>query len=641
MSRPLEHEDLFSLAIPSDPELSRDGTLAVWTVTTADRDGDRWRSAIWLAAADGSEPPRQVTGGEGETTPRLSPDGRTLAFLAARGDGPAQVHLLPLAGGEARKLTTMEHGASSIDWSPDGTRLAVTSLLPPDPPVSDTEPVVVERLDYKADGAGLLRGRRSQLFVVDASDGAAVQVSDDRFSYAGPVWSPDGSALAVTTSVDDRRDIEPSSVVQIIPAVGGDANTVTPRRGIWTVVDWSADGGTLLVAGYSTSPTGLTRLATVAVGGGDPKPVLPDLDRNVMVGAPAYPGGRPRLLSDGVVFCIRDRGATHLVRLVGDTASPTTIVAGDRSVSGLSCAAGRWLAVVSDASTPGEIVVGELDGSGQRRLTALFAAAFPDVELLAPVERNFHAADATIVHGWVLRSPSTTGAAPTLLDVHGGPHNAWGPTFDGIHLYHQVLAAKGWNVLYLNPRGSDGYGEKFWEAARGSWGVTDEQDFHAALDALVADGTADPDRLAVTGYSYGGYMTCWLTANSERFRAAVPGGALVNLVASAGTSDMGTFLGRYEFGALPWEDSQRLLSSSPLTHVGSVDTPTLILHGDADNRCPVSEAEQWFAALRTRCVPVQMVRYPGGSHLFILTGRPSHRVDYGRRLVEWVEKWTA
>jgi dipeptidyl aminopeptidase/acylaminoacyl peptidase len=640
MPRTLAHDDLYALAMPSDPQLSPDGRLAAWVVTTVDRDADSYKTAIWLADLAGEDAPRQLTHGGAESSPRFSPDGKHLAFVAARDDGAAQVHLLPLDGGEARPTTALEHGVAGFVFSPDGTRLAVSSLLPPDPPVDDTAPVVIDRLLFKADGAGLVRGRRTQLFVVslDTEEGARRLTTDD-FSYGSPVWSPDGKSLASSTSMAEDRDIRYASLIRVIDVSDGSARSVTSDQEYWDVVDWSADGQTLLVVGIADDLGDISRLATVEATGGTPKLLVPELDRNVMVGGPAYPGGTPRFLADGVVFCVRDRGATHLLRRVGD-AEPTVLVGGTQSVAGLAVAAGRFLAVVADPATPGEVVVGDLDGGPTRTLTSLFETALPDVELVLPQEREFTAADGTQVHGWLLRASTTEGPAPTLLDVHGGPHNAWGPTFDGVHLYHQVLAAKGWNVLYINPRASDGYGERFWNISRGEWGVSDDQDFHAALDTLVDEDIADPARLAVTGYSYGGYMTCWLTSTSDRFAAAVAGGAIVNLAAAACTSDLGTVLAVYEFGAEPWDDPERLARSSPFTHVGKVTTPTLVLHGDADDRCPVSEGEQWFTALRVRGVPTQFVRYPGGSHLFIINGKPSHRIDYGTRIVDWIETHT-
>jgi CubicO group peptidase (beta-lactamase class C family)/poly(3-hydroxybutyrate) depolymerase len=270
--------------------------------------------------------------------------------------------------------------------------------------------------------------------------------------------------------------------------------------------------------------------------------------------------------------------------------------------------------------------------------TVLTAHSPADLDLYVPQERTFTVSDGTTVHGWLLHDPEATLPAPVLLDVHGGPHNAWSPAASPARLYHQMLAAQGWAVLLLNPRASDGYGEDFFTAALGAWGLADERDFLEPLDHLVAEGLADPDRLAVCGYSYGGFMACWLTGRTDRFAAAVAGGVVSDLTSMAGTSDFGHLMARQEIGALPYADTELTAAQSPYSYVDKVTTPTLILHGAADDRCPVGQAEQWFAALRARGVPAQLVLYPGASHLFIMDGRPAHRLDFSRRLVEWVTR---
>ncbi|HLI54608.1 MAG TPA: serine hydrolase, partial [Acidimicrobiales bacterium] len=335
-----------------------------------------------------------------------------------------------------------------------------------------------------------------------------------------------------------------------------------------------------------------------------------------------------------VVFCARERGAVHAYAVAAGGGTPEVLAGGDLVIGGLSVRAGRVVFVAASPDSPGEV------WAGGRRLTGFFGDALPDVDLLAPEPQSFTAPDGTALHGWVLRSRDAEGPQPLLVDVHGGPHNAWGPAFDGFHLYHQTLAARGWTVLTLNPRGSDGYGEAFWRAVIGGWGISDEGDFMAAVDALVERGVADPERLVVAGYSYGGYMSCWLPTRTRRFRAAIAGGCVSDLVSLAGTSDLGRHLARVELEAAVGEDTGRLLEMSPISGVSAVETPTLILHGEADQRCPVGQAEEWFAALRDRRVEVEMVRYPGAGHLFILGGRPSQRLDYGRRLEEWAVEHT-
>ena len=261
-----------------------------------------------------------------------------------------------------------------------------------------------------------------------------------------------------------------------------------------------------------------------------------------------------------------------------------------------------------------------------------------EIELFAREERAFTISDGTAVQGWLMRDPEAPTPQPLLLDIHGGPHNAWNGAADSIHLYHQELAARGWAVLLLNPRGSDGYGEDFYRAALEDWGESDAQDFLEPIDALVAEGIADPERLAVTGYSYGGYMTCYLTSRDERFAAAVAGGVVSDLVSMGGTSDDAHLLSRYELGGEPWAVGDRYGAMSPLSRVESVVTPTLVYHGEGDRRCPVGQAQQWYTALRERGVPTTLVLYPDEGHLFILDGRPSHRRDFNRRVTDWVEQ---
>nr|WP_246400476.1 serine hydrolase [Jiangella mangrovi] len=365
-----------------------------------------------------------------------------------------------------------------------------------------------------------------------------------------------------------------------------------------------------------------------------------------MPGGPGYPGDLPQLAGpagETVVFCARDRGCTHVfaVPVEGGEVRPLLGGAG-RVVSGLSVAGPRAAAVVGGPGSYGEVVLVDVTTGAERALTAHSPA---DLDLPVAEERVFTVSDGTEVHGWLLRPSSAASddgrsPAPLLLDIHGGPHNAWSPVPDGGHSYHQLLVRQGWSVLLLNPRASDGYGEVFFAAAVGQWGLADERDFLEPLDQLVAEGVADPDRLAVTGYSYGGYMTCWLTGRTDRFAAAIPGGILSDITSFAGTSDAGHYLAVHET-AVPFSDPESAAAQSPYTHVENVTTPTLILHGLNDDRCPPGQAEQWFAALRARGVPARLVLYPGASHLFILAGRPSHRLDYARRIVDWVTEHTS
>jgi len=642
--RPLHHDDVWVIPLPSDPQLSPDGTKVAYVTTVPDQDVDDYRSTIWLVDASGGSP-RRLTVGPRDAAPRWSPDGRTLVFVGRRGDSDtAQLHLLALDGGEPVALTDRAAGVGEPVWSPDGRRIAFAG------PVDlgggkDGDPKVVSRLDAKSDGSGVRPDARDHLFVVDVPEdrtcaGRARQLTFGDSSASPPVWSPDGRRLAYSTARGPDRDLDIEAVVHVVAADGGDPEPLTPPGGVYQVTDWSPDGARLLLVGQPRLSAGGQQLYALDAGGGGLVELAPGLDRNVVPGGTGYPGARPRYRGEGdeVLFCVQEGGYVHVLAVPATGGTPVPIVAGERVVAGMSAAAGDVAFVAATTSSPGEVVV--LD-STERTLTDLFRSALPHVEPYRPQRQTFAAPDGTPLEGWLLRRDDLEGPGPLLLDIHGGPHNAWRPVLDTAHLYHHTLVAEGWSILYLNPRSSDGYGEDFRTAAYGAWGAADEGDFWAALDEVVASGMADPARLAVTGYSYGGYMSCWLTARSDRFAAAVPGGCVSDLVSMSGTSDAGTHLAEIELGGSVIDRREPLVASSPLTYVSGVGTPTLLLHGEADDRCPIGQAEQWFAALRQQRVPVELVRYPGQSHLFILNGRPSHRVDYARRLTAWVTKHAA
>lgn len=639
-TRRLTHDDLWSLQLPSDPQLAPDASRVAYVVTTPRSDTDDYRSQIWTVPSEGG-PPTLLASGERDLAPRWSPDGSQLAFLRSEAPGqPPQLWIVPAGGGRPRKLTDSRTGVGAACWSPDGSAIAVTAhadALAATP--SGTEPVVIDTRAYKVDGVGLLRGRSSQLFVIHLEDGRSRQITFGELPASGPVWSPDGRRLAYSAPCGPDPDLGMNSTVYVVEVAGGAPVRVGPATGSFGVTDWSPDGQELLVTGSTEIDGGNERLYILPAAGGDLRLLDPDLDRCVMAGAPGYPGAPARFHGDEVLFCARYEGSVRAASVPRAGGSARVLTSGDRVVAGLSAAGGQLAFVAADATSPGEVWISER--GREARLTDLFASSLPEVRLFPPQPVEFEAPDGVRVHGWMVRDEDMDGPTPLLLDIHGGPHNAWGPAFDGAHFYHQTLAAAGWTVLTINPRGSDGYGDEFRLAAIGAWGTADQADFMTAVDTMIDRGLADPDRLAVCGYSYGGYSTCWLTARTDRFAAAVAGGCVSNLVSMAGTSDFGLYLSGVEFGGSVLDDSKgALVASSPITYAGAVGTPTLILHGQNDDRCPVSQAEEWFSALREARTTVQLVLYPGGSHLFILNGRPSHRIDYATRLENWVTSHT-
>ncbi len=643
MARHLTIDDLGRIAVPEQPALSPDGAQVAYVVRTNDLDADRVVRTLWIVDVDGGEP-RQLGAGPDDAGPAWSPDGTRLAYLGSTGEGPAQVRLLPPDGGEPTPLTDLPLGAGAPVWSPDGRALAFTA--PVQPPDFDADaPVVAERLGYQADGEGLRRGRRNHLHLLRLDSGACVQLTAGEFDAAWPAFSPDGSRLAFSAAMDPDADLTRRREAYLIDpaATEPEPELVGSADGWAGPLSWSEDGSALLVAGTQGAPNAHYALLRVPLDGGATTDLSAPLDRSVMYGAPGYPGATPLPAGDGtdVLFCAGDKGCTHLYRVAEDGGEPRALVAGPgRNVSGLSVAAGRAAFVLGDSATLGEVATVDL-ASGEERVHTSHRDSLTGIEPFPRVERWFTIGDGTQVQGWLMRDPAAAGPQPLLLDIHGGPHNSWSASLDDWHLYHHELVARGWTVLLLNTRGSDGYGERFYTALLGGWGVNDARDFLDPVEELVAEGIADPERLAVTGYSYGGYMTCYLTSRDDRFAAAVTGGPISDPTSEAGTADNGQGLVVSEFDGLPWEDRERYAEMSPLTQVERVDTPTLILQGGDDVRCPVGQAQQWFTALRQRGVPTRLVLYPGASHVFIVNGRPSHRIDYGRRVVDWVERHAA
>jgi len=655
MSRPMRFDDLTDILQPSGPTLSADGSQIVYVVQSADVEADRNVNQLWQVGT-ASGVPRQLTRGTSDTAPAFSPAGNRLAFLRGP-DGAPQVWVMPSEGGEPEQCTTLPLGAGEPIWSPDGSRIAFVSPVDIEQgddgesknPADEHAPIVSDRLDYKSDGTGMLRGRRSHVHVLDLAAGEVQQVTGGDWHAGAPAWSPDGQSLAFGATTGDDPDLvtrAPLHVVDLSDAKRApivDPAVVALPNGVVQGVTWAADGQSVFVVGTAGAPAGHAHLIRVPLGGGKPIDLSGELDRNVMVGGPAYPGALPVLTDDGetVLFCARDAGCTRLFAVAVAGGDVRLVLGGDAEVvSGLSVAGGTAAVALATADSFGEIVVLDVE-TGSRSTRTNHGATLSEVSLFPRRERRFTISDGTVVSGWLMTDPAQSGARPLLLDVHGGPHNAWNGAADSVHGYHQVLVARGWAVLLVNPRGSDGYGEAFYSGVTGAWGEADANDFLEPLDELVAEGLADPARLAVAGYSYGGFMTCYLTSRDDRFAAAVTGGVVADLVSLTGTCDGAPFFTDIELAARPWDDPELYARLSPFTKVGAVRTPTLVVHGVDDTTCPIGQAQQWHTALRLRKVPTRLVLYPGAGHLFIFAGPPSQRLDWNRRIVDWVEQYAA
>lgn len=645
MKRPLSIDDLSAIVTPTETAISPEGDRVVF-VRSSTRDGMPC-SELWISTADTT--PRRLTTGPFDSSPRWSPDGTELLFLRLSA-GKAQLFAMTLDGGEAEQLTngiSLPLGAGPGVYSPDGKHIAFAAAVKRHEYTGNAPaPIVVDHLGYKADGAGWVGDTRLHLFIVERSTTKLTRLTDGDWNASEPVWSPNGLRLAYTSEQESgtATDMGRGAYCIRVDTPGDKPQRLGTAAGIEAVAFWHADASGVVAVGGKKLQAGDADLFSLLASNHPDQVLTEGLDRSVMVGAPGYPGGRPSLTSSGdeILFCLRDRGWTHLYAVPGGGGKSRPLINGPHEVvSALSVAAKARRAsfVLTTQTSFGEVAVVDLDTLEVTVLTSLTETSLADVELFTAQEREFEISDGGRVHGWLLADPQTRGAAPLLLDIHGGPHNAWSGVADSVHLYHQELAARGWRILTLNPRGSDGYGQDFMRSITGGWGHKDADDFLEPVDTLIAEGLVDPEQLAITGYSYGGFTTASLTSKTNRFRAAVAGGLICNFSSLGATSDMGNLIVDWAVPADAACDRSAQLASSPLAQVQNVSTPTLILQGAADERCPLGQAEEWFVALRTQNVSTRMVAYPGASHLFIINGELEHRLDYNRRVVEWVERY--
>ncbi len=678
--RPMQADDLLAIKVAADVRLSPDGRRAAFTLTEIAPEQDEYRSAIWMAPVQGGEPRQFTRGPKRDSGPRWSPDSAWLAFLSDRDGEVPQLYVMSANGGEPRRLTWLGHAAGPAVWAPDGTRLLFAAPVPKEPPPSGKEararwadrPRVVTSAHYKDDGQGYTFGDPSQIFVVSLEHGEVAQLTSGDRPSAAPAWSPDGARIAFSRARSGTADYHLFDI-WAMNADGSDPRRLTTDVGRATSPSWSPDGSTIACYGTDEQESGagdpMTRVWLVPSSGGPPRKLTAGYDRQVVLMArPAVTPG-PVWSRDGatLTFVAADAGNIHVVRASAVDGSVRSVVAGERQVLSASAAAapGRIAFVATDPHIPSDVYVCGWDGADERRLTRVNEALLSRLALPRVERRAFRSPQGGTLDGWLIR-PSARGAqgaslvgtdaaaaqgahaaasggpAPLLLDIHGGPASYHGNLFSLGYFYRYVLASRGWAVLALNPTGSGSYGKAFAHGIRGRWGEGDLPEQLAAVDALVAEGIADPARLAVAGYSYGGFMTSWTITHTDRFKAAVVGAPVVNLESFHGTSDIGMWF-------IPWEMQGDLAAHretyrrlSPISYVERVTTPTLILHGEADDRCPIGQGEELFVGLvAAGKAPAEFVRYPGESHLFLGTGRPSHRLDVTRRVVAWVERYVS
>ncbi len=641
--RGMQPEDVYALRGVSDPRLSPDGATVAYALWTVDGEANEYRGNVWLAPVDGSEPPRRFTTGERrDGEPRWSPDGRRMAFVSSRAEKePGQLYVIPLAGGEAEKLTKLKEDVRQIAWSPDGAQLAFVARVRDESYEEEDErkrpPRRVMRLWYKLDSEGWIGDRRTHVFVVPA-DGSAEprQLTVRDQEHGGPAWSPDGTRIVFATGGTDSWDVDLVQDLYVVPADGGEPELLTHEDGICSSPSWSPDG-TRIAYQYSPDPYVWgrhTQIAVLDVATRERRVLTEALDRQ----CGPFPDVRePVWDGDRIVFPIEDHGSVHVYSVPADgSAPPEPLLTGERSVKGYDVKGETLVHAASTPTTFPDLYVGE------ERVTDV-TKDFP-AQVVAPERFTARSEDGSEVEAWVVRPADFEQGKryPVLLNIHGGPQSQYSSSFFD---EFQVYAGAGYAVVFSNPRGSSGYTDAWSSAIRGpladgpGWGTVDYQDLMAVMDtALERFDFLDPERTGVLGGSYGGYMTTWIVGHTNRFRAACSERAVNNLYTAMGSSDVFWAFKGY-FGTFAHEATDAWLERSPSVYAEQIETPLLILHSEGDLRCSVEQAEHLFVVMRLLGKEVEFVRFPGESHELSRAGSPIHRVQRFEVLLDWFDRY--
>lgn len=686
--RPITEKDILKFVWIADPQISPDGSQIVFVRVTANEETDGYETSLFVVPASGAEPPRRLTSGVRDTSPRWSPDGRRLAFVrSVEKDGKpqaGQIHVMPMDGGEARALTDLPKGASQPAWSPDGQTIAFASTTRSDDlkkkEETDKEPGagrdqgakkdtratdvrVITRAVYRANGPGYLDPtRHTHIWTVAASAAPAGlpqprQITSGDFDESNLRWAPDGSRLYFTSNRVAEPYYEPQdSDLYAVPKDGGDIVTVGSIDGTIGHFAFSPDGTRIAFVGSlhgkpvrSYSQPDL--FVTDAVPGSTPRNLTAAYDFDIGGGISADQhaprGGQPSGViwsRDGasLLAVSAEHGRANLKRVSIATGKVDPFADGDQETIAYTASAdnSKIAALISTATSIGDLFVADATRSAATlaQVTRVNDELFSTLALSAPEEIWYTSFDGRKIQGWILKPPDFDASKkyPLILEIHGGPHAAYGYSFTHEFLW---MAAKGYVVLYTNPRGSTSYGQDFGNLIQFHYPGDDFKDLMAGVDEVLARGYVDDKRLGVTGGSGGGVLTNWTITHTSRFAAAVSQRSIADWSGFWFTADFTLFQPTW-FRAAPWEDPADFAERSSITHVAKVTTPLMLVEGEADMRTPPADGgEMMFRALKYLKKPVVMVRFPDETHELSRSGKPWHRTERLQHIVGWFDKY--
>ncbi|WP_394172172.1 S9 family peptidase [Guptibacillus hwajinpoensis] len=648
----MKEEWLYDFTFVGDPQLSPDGSYVVYVKKVINEEKEYASNLVLVNRATGIQ--HDFTSGAGkykDQSPRWSPDGKTLAFVSDR-SGKNQIWLISTVGGEARQLTELTNGAVDPIWKPDGSALLVLSKDGVEKEEDARKPLVVNDLHYKADGKGFLDGKHKQVMLVPVTvDSEQVEaLTDAPFNHSNPSWSPDGSAIVYVRSRYEEQGsyMRTDLFIQHLKDEG-EPEQLNEKGGSFVAPRWSPDGRSLSFIGHFFEHEGATlnKVWTVDLASKKFACITEAVDlecTDALISDMHWGGASPGAMwnkdGSGVYFLASEQGNTGIY-YAGVDSTIRQISGGDRHHYAFHYVAhvNEAAVAISDSANIGDIYTLSFNGDRveEQCISTSNAEVLQSYPLSKPEMFTYEGEDGLEIQGWLMKPVGfkEDKTYPLVLEIHGGPHMMYGNSF--MHEF-QLLAAKGYAVLYTNPRGSQGYGQAFVNGCRGDYGGGDYEDLMAGVNAVLKTyAFIDEERLLVTGGSYGGFMTNWIVGKTDRFKAAVTQRSISNWQSFYGVSDIGYFFTKWEVGSDLDENPEQLWHHSPLKYVDQIETPLLILHSENDLRCPIEQGEQLYVALKHRRKKTMFVRFPDSDHNLSRSGLPELRVERLKHLAGWFD----